>query len=228
MWDAEIQPPQVTTMKTTFAFIRSKGRGFTLVELLVVIVIIAILASLAVPVTNKVMEMANTTRTKAIMKDMVVAIGHFRTEYNRLPVDLSGSSGGEDIDPIPTDDTTDIVSVLMAMSDSGSGGGGGPNLNPRGIKFIDLPLAKNQTSFGIVDPSGGAGGGNVRLFDIWGMPYYIMLDTNLDNRITNPDASNIDQRISARAPQYLPASTAVQCTGPDKVLNTKDDIVSWR
>ncbi len=215
-------------MKTTSASIRLNGRGFTLVELLVVIVIIAILASLAVPVTNKVMEMANTTRTKAIMKDLVVSIGHFRTEYNRLPVDLSGSSGGEDIDPILTDDTTDIVSVLMAMTDPSGGGGGGPNLNPRGIKFIDLPLAKNQTSFGIVDPSGGAGGGNVRLLDIWGRPYYIMLDTNLDNRITNPDASNIDQRISARAPQYLPASTAVQCTGPDKTLNTKDDIVSWR
>jgi prepilin-type N-terminal cleavage/methylation domain-containing protein len=215
-------------MKTTSASIRLNGRGFTLVELLVVIVIIAILASLAVPVTNKVMEMANTTRTKAIMKDLVVAIGHFRTEYNRLPVDMSGSSGGEDIDPILTDDTTDIISVMMAMSDPSGGGGGGPNLNPRGIKFIDLPLAKNGTSFGIVDPSGGAGGGNVRLLDIWGRPYYIMLDTNLDNRITNPDASNIDQRISARAPQYLPTSTAVQCTGPDKVLNTKDDITSWR
>lgn len=215
-------------MKTTFSFIRPSRRGFTLVELLVVIVIIAILASLAVPVTNKVMEMANTTRTKAIMKDLVVAIGHFRTEYNRLPVDLTGSTGGEDIDPILTNDTSDIISVLMAMSDPNSGGSGGQNLNPRGIKFIDLPLAKNGTSFGIVDPSGGSGGGNVRLLDIWGQPYQIMLDTNLDNRITNPDASNIDQRISARAPQYLPSSTAVQCTGPDKVLNTKDDITSWR
>ena len=216
-------------MKTSFLFIRPTRRGFTLVELLVVIVIIAILASLAVPVTNKVMELANTTRTKAIMKDLAVAIGHFRTEYNRLPVDLSGASGGEDIDPIPTDDTTDIISVLMAMSDPNSGGGGGgPNLNPRGIKFIDLPLARNGTSFGIVDPSGGAGGGNVRLYDIWGQPYFILLDTNLDNRITNPDASNIDQRISARAPQYLPSSTAVHCTGPDKIINTKDDITSWR
>ena len=37
-----------------------------------------------------------------------------------------------------------------------------------------------------------------------------------------------DQRISARAPQYLPTSTAIHCLGPDKIINTRDDIVSWR
>ena len=224
--DFKVTAPHTPTMKTTFASIRLSKRGFTLVELLVVIVIIAILASLAVPVTNKVMEMANTTRTKAVMKDLQVAIGHFRTEYNRFPVDLTGTSGGDDIDPIITDDTTPLISVLMAMTDPNAGG---PNLNPRGIKFIDLAIAKNGQSFGIVDPSGGTGaGGNVRLLDIWGLPYRIMLDTNLDNRIENPDAQNVDQRISSRAPQFLPASSAVHCTGADKIVNTKDDIVSWR
>ncbi|MES2598436.1 MAG: type II secretion system protein [Verrucomicrobiota bacterium] len=213
-------------MKTTFASVhRPARRGFTLVELLVVIVIIAILASLAVPVTTIVMTKANEVRTKAVLKDLQVAIGHFRTEYNRFPVDLTGSSGGDDIDPIITNDSNPLVSVLMAMIDPNSGG---PNLNPRGIKFIDLQIAKNGQSFGIIDTSGGSGGGNVRLVDIWGQPYHIYIDTNLDNRIENPDAQNIDQRISARAPQYLPSSTAVQCLGADKTINTKDDIVSWR
>lgn len=214
-------------MNTKHKRFRAIQAGFTLVELLVVIVIIAILASLAVPVTNKVMQMANTTRTKAIMKDLQVAVSHYRTEYNRYPVDLSGATGADDIDPIQTNGTTDIVNVLLAMTDPSDTSGG--NLNPRGIKFIDLPIAKNASSFGIIDPSGGSGnGGNVRLVDIWGMPYYIMLDTNLDNRIENPDASNVDQRVSARAPQYIPTSTGVQCTGPDKIRNTRDDIVSWR
>lgn len=212
-------------MKTTSTFIHPARRGFTLVELLVVIVIIAILASLAVPVTNKVMQMANTTRIKAVMKDLQVAVGHYRTEYNRFPVDLSGSTGGDDIDPILTNGTTNFINVLMAMTNPSDPS----NMNPRGIKFIDLQIAKNGSSFGIIDPSGGTGnGGNVRLVDVWGMPYYVMLDTNLDNRIQNPDASNVDQRISSRAPQYLPASTGVQCLGPDKIRNTKDDIVSWR
>ena len=198
--------------------------GFTLVELLVVITIIAILASLAVPVTNKVMEMANTMRIKATMKDIQVAIGHYRTEYNRFPVDLSGASGGEDIDPILTDGSNSIITVLMA----GAGLDPSTGMNKRGIKFIDLPIAKNGASFGVVDSSGGTGGADLKLVDLWGMPYQILLDTNYDNRIVNPDATNVDQRISARAPQYLSSSSAVQSYGPDKVINTKDDVVSWR
>jgi type II secretory pathway pseudopilin PulG len=194
------------------------------VELLVVIVIIAILASLAVPVTNKVMENANNLRIKATMKDLQVAIGHYRTEYNRFPVDMTGSSGGEDMEPITTNGNSDIIKTLMALSDPSDDS----SLNKRNIKFIDLPYAKNGQSFGIIDTSGGSGGGQVQLVDIWGQPYQILLDTNYDNRITNPDASNVDQRISAKAPQYLNASSAVHCYGADKTVNTKDDIVSWR
>jgi prepilin-type N-terminal cleavage/methylation domain-containing protein len=211
-------------MKTPHPSSRLVQAGFTLVELLVVIVIIAILASLAVPVTNKVMENANKLRIKATMKDLQVAIGNYRTEYNRFPIDLGSSSGGEDIDPIPTDGSNSIITTLMASS----GDNDSSNLNRRNIKFIDLPFALNGQSFGIIDTSGGSGGADLQLVDIWGMPYQILLDTNYDNRITNPDASNVDQIISARAPQFVSTNAGVHCFGPDKVMNTKDDIVSWR
>lgn len=212
-------------MKSNCLNHRSVERGFTLVELLVVITIIAILASLAVPVTNKVIQNANNLRIKATMKDLQVAISHYRTEYNRFPITLTGSSGGDDTAPIFTGGQTNIINVLMARTDPTQT----PNLNARKIKFIDLPFAKNGQTFGVVDPSGGAGTGTpMQLVDIWGMPYKIMLDTNYDNRITNPDASNVDQKISARAPKYLSTSTGIQSYGPDKIVNTKDDIVSWR
>ena len=203
-------------MKTQHPSSRLLQAGFTLVELLVVIVIIAILASLAVPVTNKVMENANKLRIKATMKDIQVAIGNYRTEYNRFPMDLSGSTSGDDIDPIPTDGSNSIITTLMAA------GGADANdpMNRRKIKFVDLPYAKNGASFGIIDSSGGSGGADLKLVDIWGMPYQILLDSNYDNRITNPDASNVDQIISSRAPQYLSATTCVHCYGPDNTVNT--------
>ena len=206
--------------------LRRQPHGFTLVELLVVIVIIAILASLAVPVTNIVMQRANKLRIQAVMKELQVAVGHYRTEYNRFPIDptQAGGSGDSDMPPVRTDGTNDVINILMGETDPTAS----PNLNSRQIKFIDLPLAKNGM-FGIVDPSGGSGNGApLELNDIWGQPYYVHFDTNYDNRIENPDTGNNDMLISSRAPQNLSASSLFYSTGPDKTPQTKDDIVSWR
>ncbi len=215
-------------MKTSTLSAHRLRHGFTLIELLVVIVIIAILASLAVPVTNVVMRKANELRIKTVMKDLQVGIGHYRTEYNRFPIDPSmagGGSGETDMPPFLTDGTVDTINILTANIDTS---GGGANLNPRQIKFVDLPFAKNNL-FGVIDPSGGAGGGTpVQLVDIWGMPYTILFDSNYDNRIENPDTSNVDMVISSKAPQFLSATSAIYCNGQDKQPQTKDDIVSWR
>lgn len=202
-------------------------RGFTLIELLVVIVIIAILVSLAVPVTNIVMRKAQELKIKATMKDIQVAIGHYRTEYNRFPIDPNSATGGDsDLEPFLTDGTTQpTINILMANVDTS---GASTNMNPRKLKFLDLPAAKNN-QFGVIDPSGGAGDGTpVQLVDSWGLPYKIALDTNFDNRLQNPDKSSNDQKISSQAPEYLNASVAIYSYGADRQEFTKDDIVSWR
>ena len=211
-------------MSSALRMSRRFNQGFTLVELLVVVVIIAILASLAVPVTNSVMRRANELRIKAVMKDLEVAISNFRAEYNRLPVTVPSGNAAADLE-IETGDQTPLIAVLMAMGDPTSN----PQakvFNTRWIKFIDLAIAKNGQSFGVVLSSGTSG--NMRLVDLWGMPYRIIIDSNYDNQIQNPDAKNSDQRVSSRAPQYLPRNVGVQSRGPDKIANTKDDIVSWR
>ncbi len=201
-------------------------RGFTLVELLVVIVIIAILASLAIPVANVVMDRANRLRVTATMKSVQVAVGHYRTEYNRFPIDptQSATSGDADMPPFLTDGTVDTINILMAQTDPAAS----PNLNSRQIKFVDLPFAKNGL-FGIVDPSGGSGNSApLQLVDTWGQPYTMQFDSNYDNRVENPDVGNIDMVISSKAPQYLSATSLMYSTGPDKIPQTKDDIASWR
>lgn len=203
-------------------------RGFTLIELLVVVVIIAILVSLAVPAINTVMKKAQILKVKVTLKDIQTAITSYRTEYNRFPIDpnnMSGS-GDTDIEPFLTDGQSNpMINILMANVDTS---GGSVNMNPKGIKFLDLPYAKNN-QFGIIDTSGGSGQGSpVQLVDSWGLPYKVLLDTNFDNRIENPDKKSNDQKISTQAPEFLSASSAIYSYGFDRLEYTQDDIASWR
>lgn len=217
-------------MKSHGPSLRTHDSAFTLVELLVVIVIIAVLASLAIPVTNVVMNRTNTLRLKTTMKDLIVAISNYRAEYNRYPLSPTELSNSADTDAeqFRTDGTgdPDMINILMAQTEPGKV----PNLNSRYIKYIDLPLAKNNL-FGIIKSTGGGGdteGAPMKLVDVWGRPYYIRFDTNYDNRIENPDTKNNNQLISSKAPRYISASVIIWSSGPDKIALTKDDVTSWR
>ena len=95
--------------------------------------------------------------------------------------------------------------------------------NAKGNAFIDPELAKDGRN-GLV----GAGGtGSARLVDSWGNPYYLILDTNWDGRVANPDAKNTDAAIR-RAPPMLSVAVIVFSSGPDGLPYTADDIASWR
>lgn len=207
-------------------------QGFTLIELLVVITIIAILAGLVMSQATKMMADARKLQVQTVIKDLRIAITSYQVEYNRYPVNsslLSSASSGADIQAIMTDENSGLVSALMSTSSSssgGSGGGGATNLNPRDIKFIDLPIAKNGT-FGLVNAQPP-----YRLVDLWGTPYYVLLDTNGDKQVINPDLNNSDPAISQNSvsppPKNLPTEVAIYSWGLDKVGMTKDDVVSWR
>ena len=184
------------------------SRGFTLIELLVVITIIAILAGVAFPVVNGVMAKARKVKTLAVAKDLQVAIKSYQTEYNRYP-----STADSDVTVLTN--TGDLINVLVGQN-SGM-------LNPREIKFVDLPMAKNGTGGLVI-----AGGGGNTLIDDWGSPFSIIMDTNNDNLITNPDTANSDPKVSSGAPPEMPLGVAVFSNGADKVQSTKDDVTSWR
>jgi prepilin-type N-terminal cleavage/methylation domain-containing protein len=68
---------------------KSSTRGFTLVELLVVITIIAMLMALLIPVVGRVREMARRTQCLNNQRQIGEAIILFETKANRLPSAMS-------------------------------------------------------------------------------------------------------------------------------------------
>ncbi|MBN8419020.1 MAG: prepilin-type N-terminal cleavage/methylation domain-containing protein [Verrucomicrobia bacterium] len=209
--------------------------GFTLIELLVVITIIGVLASLVISQANKLMADGRKLQVQTVLKDLRVAITSYQVDYNRWPVNptlLSAASSGQDVQALPTDENSGIVGALTTLTTSSSGGSGGGsgggtvNLNPKSIKFIDLPIARNG-KFGLVNAQPP-----YRLVDLWGTVYYVLLDTNGDLQVNNPDLNNSDPKISANAisppPKMLPLEVAIYSWGQDLKAQTPDDVVSWR
>ncbi len=189
----------------------STRRAFTLIELLVVITIIGILAGLTSVAATQVMAKARKVRTSAAIKDIQLGVKNYQVEYNRYPVKAGGGASEE---PIQLSEGSSLLAVLMGENTD--------QLNPREIRFIEPPVGK-----------GGKGGlvgteGNYALLDSWGNPYEVIMDTNYDNKVKNPDTENEESEISEGAPQNLPTGVAVYSLGEDGKPNTKDDVVSWR
>lgn len=208
--------------------------GFTLVELLVVVTIIGILAGLVISQAPKLMQQSRELEVRNVIVALQTGIRNYQTEYNRFPLDPSqtSSSGDEDAPAILTNQSTSLIDTLMgpAASQGGSGSSGSgsstANLNPKGIEFTTFKVAKGGLN-GLVGTQSP-----YSLVDLWGMPFYVLFDTNLDRRIKNPDLQNQDPKISQSAvsppPQYLPTDVAIYSSGKDKIQMTGDDIVSWR
>lgn len=226
------RPPQ--HMKTPS--LNHSRHGFTLVELLVVVTIIGILAGLVISQAPKLMQQSRELEVRNVIVALQTGIRNYQTEYNRFPLDPSqtSSSGDEDAPAILTNQSTSLIDTLMgpAASQGGSGSSGSgsgsstANLNPKGIEFTSFKVAKGGRN-GLVGTQSP-----YSLVDLWGMPFYVLFDTNLDRKIKNPDLQNQDPKISQSAvsppPQYLPTDVAIYSLGKDKIQMTGDDIVSWR
>lgn len=206
-------------MKTPFVSHAKSTRAFTLMELLVVISIIAILAGLLVPQIVKVIDDGNRLKTLHLVTELTSGINNYRTEYNRFPLSIQ-SNGTEDAAEILTDGSTSLIDGLLGLPDEAA-----TQLNPKGEKYASFNQSKN-------DRHGLAGGQPFKLHDMWGQPLHILFDTNGDNRVTNPDTSNADPKISQPggkpANEFLAVSVAIFSSGKDGIPNTGDDIVTWR
>jgi prepilin-type N-terminal cleavage/methylation domain-containing protein len=146
-----------------------RAHGFTLVELLVVISIIAILASLALPAMNNAINSAKKTTAKNQVVQIATAIAAYETEYGRLPAFGGSNMVLTNIAMLTSTDTTN---------------------NPRGINFIDLSswtAGKGGTNAnGFCDPFSS------------NVAYYVALDTNYANTLSNmPGQTSLGGKIDS-------------------------------
>lgn len=74
-------------------------RGFTLVELLIVIAILATLSAIALPVFSSYIERAQLSKVKGEIRMLSREIDAFKIEKNRLPATLGELGLGAILDP---------------------------------------------------------------------------------------------------------------------------------
>lgn len=154
-------------------------------------------------------------QTRTVIKDLRIALEAYMIEYGHFP----GQSAIKQTADARLLSTGPLIDSLLGKN---------AEWNPKEIKFIDLPAARNG-KFGYI-PAEALN--PCRMVDLWGNPYVILLDTNGDKKVHNPDIKNSDPAISqsetSPPPAFLPFEVAIYSFGKDGIGVTDDDLVTWR
>ena len=174
--------------------------GFTLVEMLVVIAILAILMAMMVPAAGMILRRAKISTAKGDAGVAVTVLLKYQAEYNRWPGFYKPAQGDENL--------TDKVWVDTMSPEPGT-----PKPPPSNLKRIVFfePGAKALAPAG--DPNAGA------FVDSWGTPFQYQLDIDGDGQCVHPNP-DVGGNIPFRAIAWS--------AGPDRDHATwEDNVVSW-
>ena len=188
-------------------------QGFTLVELLVVITIIAVLAGAGFAAGTKAVQKAKTVTALATCTSMEQAINQFYTEYNSMP--KAAITEGTPVETVGADGNT-LLDVLLGLETTS------PALNNRAVRFLSVregKARKNGLIYGTGTPATANG-----LYDPWGGSYKVEMDGDYDE-IVKPQP-----KAAAAAANLNGRRVAVWSDGADGVSATgkaADDVKTW-
>lgn len=188
-------PSKIRSM-TSKKPILSLAPGFTMVELLVVITIIAVLAVLVTLGISRFIESGRKVRTMAQFRDFQVGMSLFESDYRKPPIPQSKRETGWDTiygDPGGTYSTRFLVSALAGDDKDYPYVGenfSSSEVNPRNESYITFPHAP--------DNKGGVGRDG-KLYDPWGRELMVAINgfksnNSQDNLVAFNEGRN-DRRL---------------------------------
>src|SRR5688572_25305717 len=100
-------------MKSQMEHLRIKqSKGFTLMELLIVVAIIAILASIAIPNFLEAQVRAKVSRAQSDLRSLTTALESYRVDNNKYPLTPIDALSSRDLRLVPLTTPTAYISAL--------------------------------------------------------------------------------------------------------------------
>ncbi len=194
--------------------------AFTLIEMLVVIAIIATLASILLPVVGNVKKKAKVAQAGTEVRSLAAAITAYQSLYGIFPCSGADATGGGG--PVPNDKTyTTNADIIIILLDLDAGVNANHARNPQKQVFLNGKMVSSASQPGI--------GPDYNFRDPWGNPYVISLDLNYDNQCN-------DSFYAPPPGPGIPAAVLVWSYGPNgkpfgssgnPAARDNDDIKSW-
>jgi prepilin-type N-terminal cleavage/methylation domain-containing protein len=218
----------------------SRSPGFTLLELLTVIAIIAILIGLLFPAVRSVKEHGKRSQAEGDVHRIVIATTNFYTEYGKYPA-LPATSDQTSTGDIAVGDAGIGLKIpnrelFYSLRSIDRGINIGNVVNPRKVVFIESrSVADPDHPHGgfLENPTNGRHQNELDcFFDPWERQYCVAIDYNYDGQI---DVEYADFS-GAKAPRVGVGAFSL---GPDNSLGASsnlsyvkgstqsDDVISW-